>query len=356
MVLFITTAQIMKNMKKITKLQKGDKVAVLSPSFAAPGRFPHVFELGLERIRSIFGLEPVEYPTTRKLGASTEERARDLVAAFEDPEIKAVIASIGGDDQVTYIYKMSPDVFVNNPKPFLGYSDNSHFCNFLFQQGIPSYYGACVMTQFAMQKEMDAYTVGYIRHALFDTGEYEILPSPEYNEIGLDWSDPALLATRRVHEVNTGWVWDSSVRGEGILWGGCLESIDDMLRNGTPIPSLEEFKNIVLLLETSEEIPSHDYVQRVIRALGGRGILQKIQGVLVGRPKAWEFDKPFTKEERNAYVKGQQEAIIESVRSYNKQIPIVQNMNFGHTDPQIPMPYGGRVRIESGEQKVFVSF
>lgn len=54
-------------------LQPGDKVAALSPSFAAPGKFPTVFELGLERLRSIFELEPVEYPSTRKLDASTQE-------------------------------------------------------------------------------------------------------------------------------------------------------------------------------------------------------------------------------------------------------------------------------------------
>ncbi len=346
----------MENIEKLKKLKKGDKVAVLSPSFAAPGRFPHVFELGLERLRSLFGLEPVEYPTTRKLGASTEERARDLAAAFENPEIKAVIASIGGDDQVTYIYKMSPHSFIDNPKPFLGYSDNSHFCNFLFQHNIPSYYGACVMTQFAMQKEMDKYTIDYIRHALFDAGEYEIVPSPEYNEIGLDWSDPSLLTTRRVYEPNTGWVWDAPSDGGGVLWGGCLESIDDMLRNNVPIPNLDKFENVVLLLETSEEVPSHGYVRRVIRSLGERGILQKIQGVLVGRPKAWEFDKPFTKEERTLYVKNQQEVILQTIRSYNKNIPIVQNMNFGHTDPQIPMPYGSKVKIDSNKKKIFVCF
>jgi muramoyltetrapeptide carboxypeptidase LdcA involved in peptidoglycan recycling len=345
----------MKNMKKLAKLQKGDKVAVLSPSFAAPMLFPHVFELGLDRIRSVFELEPIEYPTTRKLDANAKERARDLADAFEDPKIKAVIASIGGDDQVTYIYKMSPDPFVNNLKPFFGYSDNSHFCNFLFQHGIPSYYGACVMTQFAMQKEMDAYTVEYIRHALFDAGEYEILPSSEYNEIGLDWSDPSLLATRRVYEPNR-WAWDAPSDGEGILWGGCLESIDDMLRNNIPIPSLEEFGNIVLMLETSEEIPAHGYVRRVIRALGEREILQKVRGILVGRPKSWEFDKPFTKEERTTYAEGQQKAIIETARSYNKNISLVQNMNFGHTDPQIPMPYGRIVKIKKNEQKVFVEF
>ena len=343
-------------MKKLQKLQKGDKVAVLSPSFAAPAIFPKVFELGLKRIRDVFGLIPVEYPTTRKPNASAEDRTRDIIAAFSDSEIKAVIASIGGNDQVTYIYKMSPEVFLKNPKPFLGYSDNSHLCNFLFQHGIPSYYGACVMTQFAMQGEMDKYTVENIHRALFDSGEYEIAPSEEYNEIGLNWKDETLLATRRIYEKNTGWVWNAPKDTKGILWGGCLESIDDMLRNDVPIPSLKEFENIVLMLETSEEIPSHEYVRRVIRALGERGILSKIQGVLVGRPKAWEFDKPFTKEERITYAKEQQKTIIETVRVYNKNIPVVQNMNFGHTDPQIPMPYGGKVKIESNKKRIFVCF
>jgi len=83
-------------MIKLKKLRRGDKVAVVSPSFAAPARWPHVHELGLQRLADIFGLRPVEYPTTRKLGASVEEKSADLIAAFEDPEIKAVISSIGG--------------------------------------------------------------------------------------------------------------------------------------------------------------------------------------------------------------------------------------------------------------------
>lgn len=343
-------------MIKLQKLQKGDRVAVLSPSFAAPALFPKVFELGLQRIRDEFGLEPVEYPTTRKLNASTEERAYDLISAFSNPEIKAVIASIGGDDQVTYIYEMAPEVFQKNPKLFFGYSDNSHFCNFLFQQGIPSYYGACVMTQFAMQGEMDVYTVKNINHALFDSGEYEIDSPEEYNEIGLNWNDDSLLTMRRNYEPNSGWLWDGTENVEGILWGGCLESIDDMLRNDAPIPDFETFKNIVLLLETSEEIPPSSYVTRVIRALGERGILSSIQGVLIGRPKAWEFDKPYSKEERNIYVQNQQQAVIETIRNYNKIIPVVQNMSFGHTDPQVPMPYGGKVTIDSKRKKINACF
>ena len=45
----------------------------------------------------------MEYPTTRILGAPAADRARDLHAAFADPDIKAVLAVIGGDDQITVV-------------------------------------------------------------------------------------------------------------------------------------------------------------------------------------------------------------------------------------------------------------
>lgn len=343
-------------MQKFSKLSKGDKVAILSPSFAAPGRFPEVYKLGLERLQQVFGLVPVEYPTTAKLGASTEERAIDLVAAFEDPEIKAVIATIGGDDQVTYVKNLPSAAFIKNPKPFFGYSDNSHLANFLFLNGIPSYYGGSIFTQYAMQGEMDDFTVEYLKYALFDEGEFELKASDTYNDMGLNWDDSTLLKTKRQYWPNEGMVWDGSINTEGLLWGGCVESVDEMLRHGVSIPSLEQFEEIVLMLETSEEIPSADYVFRVMRALGERGILERVQGVLIGRAKAWEFDKPNSPEAKTAYCKKQQQTILKAVRSYNQNIPVVQNMNFGHTDPQIPMPYGGKVRIEAANKKIFASF
>ena len=140
------------NFITLPKLHKGDKVAIISPSFAAPGMWPKVYELGLKRLREVFGLEPVEFAATKKLGASKEERTKDLVDSFESREIKAVIASLGGDDQVTYIKNLPKKPFTNNPKMFFGFSDNTHFCNFLWLNGIPSYYGASLFTQFCMQK------------------------------------------------------------------------------------------------------------------------------------------------------------------------------------------------------------
>ncbi len=343
-------------MIKLKKLQKGDKVAILSPSFAAPGRWPHVYELGLQRVKDIFGLEPVEFPATKKVGATAEERTKDLVDAFESTDIKAVISTLGGDDQITYIKSLPREPFAHNPKPFFGYSDNTHFENFLWMNGVPSFYGGSLFVQFAEQGTMNDFTIKYLRHALFDEGEIELRSSVEYSDIGLNWDNLENLNKGRQYEPNAGWSWDGKQNAEGISWGGCIESIDELLRHGVDIPSLLDFENIILIAETSEEIPSAASVGRVYRALGERGILRRVKGLLVGRPKAWEFDKQNNTEQKEDYRKQQREMVLEVVRKYNPDIPIVQNLDFGHSDPQISMPYGSKIRIVTQDQKIFANF
>ncbi len=344
------------NFKKLPKLKPGDKVAILSPSFAAPGRWPHMYELGLKRLREVFELEPVEFPTTKKIGASKAERTQDLIDAFENKEIKAIISSLGGDDQVTYIKNLPAKPFIDNPKPYFGFSDNSHFENFLWLNGIPSFYGGALFTEFAMQKRMDEFTIKYLRKALFEEGEHELIASPIYNDMGLSWDDEKLMDQERIYEKNDGWIWDGLSSADGVTWGGCIESIDEMLRHGSETPKLEDFDNVILFTESSEEIPSSNYVFRVYRALGERGILGRVKGVLVGRAKAWEFDKQYTSEEKKIYREQQQEAIIKAVRMYNPLIPIIQNMDFGHTAPQICLPNGSKIRIDGEHKKIFVNF
>ena len=110
------------------------------------------------------------------------------------------------------------------------------------------------------------------------------------------------------------------------------------------------------MTETSEELPEPGYVRRIYRALGERGVLERVKGVVVGRAKAWEFDKQRTAAEKAEYRKLLNDMTIEIVRKYNPAIPIVQNLDFGHTDPQIPMPYGTHIRLDSDTKKIFATF
>src|SRR5262245_28674095 len=89
---------------KPPRLRRGDAVAVISPSWGGPAAYPHVFDAGLATLRDQLGLRVVEYPTARLPGDvlvnDPRRRAADVLAAFADPEIRAVIASIGGDDSI----------------------------------------------------------------------------------------------------------------------------------------------------------------------------------------------------------------------------------------------------------------
>lgn len=327
-------------------------MAVISPSNGLPGIFPHPYELGLKRLEDVFGLKPKEYPTTRIMGAPLKDRARDIIEAFADPENKAVFTSIGGEDQIQLIKYLDPQVFLDNPKPFFGYSDNTHLHNFLWGLGIPSYYGCAVMTNLGMNVEMFPMTIESLNKALFTGGDYTVEPSSEYNDIGLDWSKKANLEKRRVMEPNEGLFWDGSGLVEGRLWGGCVEALLFQSTVGKYLPADEDLDGVILFLETAEDIPEAWLPSYLIRGFGERGWFDRIKAVLVGRPKAWEFDKPNDADKKAQYRKEQRDEILRSVRQYNKTIPVVQNLDFGHTDPQIILPNGGMVRVDTDEKSI----
>jgi muramoyltetrapeptide carboxypeptidase LdcA involved in peptidoglycan recycling len=346
----------MKQFVKLPKLVTGDQVAVVSPSAGLPDIFPWVQDLGLTRMHEIFDLHPIEYPTTRKMGSSLEDRARDIMDAFADPKNKAIFASIGGSDQIKLIKYLDPRVFLANPKPFFGYSDNTHLHNFLWNLGIPSYYGGGVMNQFGMNVKMFESTVNSLNHALFEEGEYELQVAEEYNDEGLDWSLEENLNKDRKLESNDGLIWDGSIDAEGTLWGGCVESLIVQSSTTKYLPADDDLANTVLFIETAEDIPEHWIVEYLLTGFGERGWFDKFQAILVGRPKAWDFDKQNSVDEKAEYRKKQRKTVLEVVRAYNKDIPVVQNLDFGHTDPQVILPNGGKVRIATSEKKIYLTY
>lgn len=175
------------------KAQPGDRIAVVSPSFAAPGFAPAVHEQAMRRLAEVTGLVPVEYPTTRQLGASPEDRARDLNAAFADPQIRAVIATVGGEDQITVIGHLDADAVRADPKPFLGYSDNTNLHQWLWGNGVASFYGGSTQVHLGPGPAVDEVHAASLRAALLTGGRLEITEPGESEDVGVDWLDPRAL-------------------------------------------------------------------------------------------------------------------------------------------------------------------
>lgn len=250
------------------KLAPGDRVAVLSPGFAAPGFAPAVHEQAMRRLTAATGLEPVEYPTTRRLDASAEDRAADVNAAFADPTIRAIFATIGGDDQITVIPHLDAEVAAANPKVFLGYSDNTNLLNWLWSLGIPGYYGGSTQVHLGPGPRIDEIHLTSLRAAIFDGGELEIVDPGEAEDFGHDWLSDRALTDFGERERTEPWHWAGPKRvAAGRTWGGCFEIIDELALAGR-LPPLERLEGTILLLESSEELPPAALIERWVRGLG----------------------------------------------------------------------------------------
>ncbi|MGW1927275.1 LD-carboxypeptidase, partial [Streptomyces massasporeus] len=251
---------------------------------------PMPYELGLDRLRREFGLVPVEYPTTRAWGSTPRERAADLNAAFADPEIRAVIATIGGEDQITVLPHLDRELIRAHPKPFFGYSDNTNLLLFLRNLGVVSYHGGSVMVELGRPGALHPRTADSLRAALFGSGPYELTPSADVGDVNGRWETPETFAREPVMEPGEGWFWhnaDRVVTGAG--WGGCLEILAWMLMADREILPVEEYDGQVLFLETSEEMPGADEVYRILRNMGERGLLRRFPAVLMARALANEL-------------------------------------------------------------------
>lgn len=336
----------------------GDRIAILSPASGLAGILPRPHELGLRRLREDFGLEPVEYPATRTMGATPEERAADLHAAFADPTIKAVMATIGGDDQITVLPHLDRELLRANPKPFFGSSDNTNLLLLLHNLGIVGYHGACLMTQLGRPYALHPLTAESLRAALFGSGPYELRPAERYGDVDRDWADPATFDAEPASQPAGGWLWHQPGRlVEGLAWGGNLEILSWLLMADREVErDPAAYEGRVLFLETSEELPSGETVFRILRNMGERGLLERFPALLMARAKAWSFEQPNDDDAKRRYATEQREAVLRALAVYAPHTMAVFDVDFGHTDPQLVIPYGGRVRVDGPARRITVTY
>jgi muramoyltetrapeptide carboxypeptidase LdcA involved in peptidoglycan recycling len=332
-------------------------VAVLSPSGRAASAFPDVLDLGLARLREHFELVPVEFPTTRAPEASPEQRADDVLAAFADAQIKAVMTTIGGEDELKVLAHLDPAKLAENPKPFFGYSDNTNLLLYLWNAGLVSYHGAAIMVQLGRAGSMNAATRESLANALFGSGTCVLAPPEETSDEERSWRDSAELSLEPRMFPARPWSWHGpKVKVSGQAWGGNLEIVDFHLRAGRYLLRPEAYDGAVLFLETSEEMPDATYVRRLLMCMGERGLLQRFAAVVWGRPKAWSFEQPNPDAAKQEYVDSQRETVLAALAEYHPDVPLVFGVDFGHTDPQYVIPIGGEVTVDGKQERIEVRY
>lgn len=326
------------------RLHPNDTVAVLSPSWGGPAAFPHVYQAGLDVLRS-WGLRVREYPTTRmspaELAADPRGRARDLAAAFEDPDVAGILASIGGDDAVRLLPHLNPAVITANPKILLGYSDTTVLLSAVRRAGVVAFHGPSVMAGISQLPALGEEAAAHVRSMLFEPAS-----SVAYPVFGLvsegypDWRDPATVGHIGEQRAAGPWRVLQGAAGpvSGELAGGCLEVLD-WIRGTWAWPGAADWDGCLLMIETSEERPPPIAVARMLRSLGVAGVFDHVAGVLIGR---WRERTPDD-------VREVEEAVLQIIAGEfgRPDLPVVANLPFGHTDPQWVLPLGVRATLDA---------
>ncbi len=317
------------------RLKLGDTVAIVSTSWGGPHLFPQVFDAGVEALEQL-GLVVHLMPTVRRsaqeLRADPRGRAADLNDAFADPGIAAIFASIGGDDSARILPHLEPDTIRANPKILMGYSDTSTQLLFAHQLDLVTFNGPSVMAGFAQSRWFPGLEA-HIRALLFDpTPTYDYQPFADWVDRYADWDttdDPSAVGQRRPHD---GWHWINGTEpARGALVGGCIEVLE-FIKGSQYWPAANWWTDRILFLETSEDVPSVQQIRYWLFNYGVQGIFERISGLMVGRARGYTDQR---KRELDDTIRA---VVVDEFGATN--LPIVTNMDFGHTDPQWILPLG----------------
>lgn len=291
---------------KAKRLRAGDTIGIASPSWGGPAVFPHRLDNSIGYLESrgfCVRVAPHARGQEGFVSGTAAERTADLHDLFGDPDVTAIIASVGGDHSCHLLPHLDFELIAQNPKVFMGYSDITVLNIAIWQRtGLVTFNGPAMMTDFAEYPTPFDYTIRYFDRAVCSGAAMgRIEPATQWTEELLDWGIKADL------------------RGTS-YW--------------------PDFEGRILFLETSEEKPSPARVDGILMDYENMGVLGQISGLLVGRPMY--------------YSDSEKAALREIVyrRTADYSFPIVTDMDFGHTAPQFTLPVGCAGRLDS-ESRTF---
>lgn len=335
------------NLIKPNKLQTGDTIATVSLSWGGAGDKSLLwrYELGKRRLEEVFGVNVIEMENTLKgseyIYEHPEARAKDLMDAFKNPDVKAIFSSIGGDDSIRLLPYIDFDIIAKNPKMLLGYSDTTIAHLICYKAGIISFYGPSILAEFAENIKIFDYTIEYINKTLFTNNPIGLIPATDkWTGDRIEWIEDNKDTSKTMKD-NSGYEF---LQGSGVvkgrLFGGCIEVLE--MAKGTILwPDATTFEDAILFFETSEDTPHPDNLLYWLRNYAALGILQKVKAIL--------FGKPYQEKYYDEYKE-----VIKMIVKENKiySTPIVYNMTFGHNQPMFIIPYGVLAEVNC-EEKTF---
>lgn len=308
------------------KLKEGDKIRVVASARSISLLSPETREIADKKLAELgllvsFGKHVDESDEFNS--SSIQSRIEDLHEAFADKEIKAILTVIGGYNCNQLLSYLDYDLIKNNPKILCGFSDITALSNAIFAKtGLVSYSGPHY-SSFGQKLYFD-YSLEYFKKCLFSNESFEL----NHCE---NWSDDPWYRDQENRNLikNEGyWLINKGI-ASGTILGANLCTFN--LLQGTEY--MPELDNSVLFIEDDEHTHPAEFdrdLQSVIHVPGFKGV----KGIVIGR---FQKVSKISKEILTKIIK---------TKSELNSIPVIANADFGHTDPKITFPIGGRAEIE----------
>jgi len=314
------------------KLKKGDEVRVVTPakSLALPWITNEIKEIAKRRFEELglklsFGKHVMEINNFNS--SSVKSRVEDLNDAFRDKNVKAIISVMGGYNSAEILNDLDYNLIKANPKILCGYSDITALENAIYAKtGLVTYSGPHFF-DFGDLKGFD-YTLDYFKKCLMSEGAYQVISSKKWSNDR--WGKDQV---NRTFIDNSGMISIQVGEAEGKIIGGNLCTLQ--LLQGTEY--WPDLKNTILFIEDDSESSAEVFSRDLISLSLNEGF-KGVRGILIGR---------FQPESEMSLDKLKE--IIENNKSL-ASLPIIADVDFGHTTPRITFPIGGSVKIKSGKK------
>lgn len=252
--------------------------------------------------------------------AGPAQIAEEFNALLRDPEVRAIIAHDGGQTVFGYLDLIDLDAIIADPKPILGHSDISLLHLALYARtGLVGFH-------------TDLATPGL-------GGHWQAAPAPRRADLEKLYST-LLTSTDAIGSLPASPSWECwrPGRAEGRLIGAVINRLALVQATRFALAP-ERFDGAVLFWE--ETGGQAAYVWSYLHVLRHSGILDRISGMVVG--------VPFAVAGLGAPGDPTLAEIVLDVLG-DRDIPVLGNVEIGHAGPNLPMPVGIRVALDTRQR------
>lgn len=311
---------------KPKRLNAGDTIGIISPSQCVELSTEHKggFEKGVKRLEELGFKVKIGKNAKEKYfysAGTPQQRVDDLHEMFVDPNVQAVLMSIGGDIANELLPLLNFDLIKNNPKIFMGMSDGTTLLTPITDKtGLITFYGPDLIYSFGLQSDAKDFENQILKCVMEGKVEFRSLEN---------------LTTDEGIKIPNEWETIRKGKIEGQLIGGYLEIINSLVATGY----LQNLNGRILYLESME---ASNTLHTRLQYLKMLRVFDKIAGLILGYFLDLEKDPN--------YFRPIGDIVLELTDG--KSFPILQVNELGHMVKNYAWPNGLSVDLDASNRKI----